>query len=718
MIINIKDIISLLILIFIPLSNEIIASDDTFNNSNLDSLKRANQNSAFADKYLSDASIDRADIPENTILLNEIHLSQDVSNIYSNDSDNNGWIELYNYGDYPVDLNGFYLTDDANLPKKWCLNVDNSTNYILKPGGYLILYIFNAYLNQINHINFSPSPKGGIIYLFNKDLVLIDRLIYKQQLSNYSYGRCSENIHKLNYFITPSPLNKNIHEGIVTTAPMPDFSIPSGNYHGPLSVEIKTIIPGYSIYYTLDGSEPTENSTYYDQAIYITNSTVIRAIAYKSGSLPSEISSHTYLINQSSTIKTISIIIDPNDLNGVSGLFTNPLSGLEKLIHVELFENDGKIAFDVNCGLQLHSPKGNKQYSLNLYARSEYGTSEMDYPFFKNFNVISFKRLVLRNAGNDCNQGIKGRVHFRDPLTEILAKKINSSNEISAYEPVNLFINGQYFGLYNMREKEDRFYIKSHHGSENVDILERTFGEPENKKAIEGDWLAYDSLIDYIKSHDLSDSTTYNVIETKIDIQNFMDYWIHEVYVGNLDWLSNNIKFYRIIDGDQKWRWIFWDLDYGFGLPYPIYSKPQWNTLEWSTSTDDERQWGGENNIIIRNLLLNQEFRNRFINRFCDLLNSYYNPDYVLHIADSIKRIIAPEIQKQINRWGGNITDWSDGCDSLEEYIIARPSFVWDHIKDKFNLPTPTKVHIQIYPEGAGIITINSIQIKSSEMER
>mgnify|MGYP001229246378 CR=1 FL=1 len=403
----------------------------------------------------------------------------------------------------------------------------------------------------------------------------------------------------------------------------------------------------------------------------------------------------------------------------------------ERPVHIEFFEPGGKLAFAQNAGLRTAGgwSRANRQKSLRLYARKEYdeNNNTFNHEIFpglvKSINnsepVTEFKRFMLRNGGNDNNDW--NATLLRDALLQSLVKKTGLDTQ--AFRPAVVFINGEYWGLYNLRERYDERYIEAHYNvdPESVVILEGSGYLVAGQK---GDEDHYRDMINYIRNHDLSNPVHYNYIKTLMDVENFMEYCIAEIYCGNTDWPSGNIKFWRVrtdqykpqaeYGQDGRWRWLLYDTDFGFS----IYDGPEGykrNHLEFATKAGGTEYPNPDwSTFLLRSLLKNQEFRTNFINRFADHLNTIFSPEAVVSKIRELEKMLEPEIPEHIERWsslGGSLDRWKQNVDALEVFAENRPTYVRQHISEYFGLGGEALIGIQILEPEGGYVMVNSVEI-------
>lgn len=401
-----------------------------------------------------------------------------------------------------------------------------------------------------------------------------------------------------------------------------------------------------------------------------------------------------------------------------SGIYENERSGLERLVHLEYFKATGELGFEINAGIKIHAPKSHPQKSLRLYTRSEYGDNEINYKIFDEKDIDVFKRLILRNGSNDSQPG--GGTHFKDGMYHQLFGSADNNNNFSAYRPVHVYINGLYWGIYNLRERQDRYYTKQNIGTENVDLLEWTaYASPTYLRAIEGDFNEFSTVESFVKSNDMSIDANYAIIEQNVNIKNFVDYHLFEIFCGNRDWYNNNVKWVKPKGAGAKWEWMLWDIEYGLGT-YKNYDhgQPPWRAVlyayfrggwPWSTT--------GAYTYFLRNLLDNQKFRNYFTNRYADLMNTTLREENFLAKIQETKDLLAPDFNKQISRWGLSMSTWNNAIDYLNYYVSNRPDYARYNLKyyilNKFSDSTYADstftIYVDVMPQGAGKIKINTI---------
>ena len=525
-----------------------------------------------------------------------------------------------------------------------------------------------------------------------------------------------------------------------------------------------------SIHYTLDGSIPTLESPIYSEPLEIRDRssdpngislistisyrpaepkqnvfkiTTIRARSFnKITKAASPIVTQSYLVNQDIygryTLPIISLVVDPQDLfDQQTGIYvTGEDPGVvaesgeyfyfwpanyhqrgedwERPVSVEYFDNKGILQLAQNAGIRIHggASRSFRQKSLRLYASTKYDAlDDFAYQFFPNLSTAAgntidqFSTLILRNGGTDF-----GSSFMRDVLIQKLVG--HTAVDTQAMEPVVVFLNGEYWGLYFLYERYDEGYFQNHYGvqPENIILLE---DQGDVVIGAEKERGVYQDFLEYVTSHDVADPLIYSEIQKLMDINNFIDYQITEIFIAHQDWPEKNIKYWRTranttesavtsFCSDGKWRWLLFDTDHGF-----IFS--DLNSIEYATREDLPTE-------LLRNLIRNPEFRNLFLNRFADHLNTTFEVNRVLGEIDNLEAILAPEMEEQINRWqssGNSMEDWQNNVNLLRSFAAKRPAIVIEDLVEFFNLEGTYSLTV-ISDAEQGLLQVNSLMLTSS----
>jgi hypothetical protein len=611
------------------------------------------------------------------------------------------WIELYNSGPSDISLDGYFLTDNLNNPDKWRIS-----NLVIPANGFVLIWADSR--DSANHTSFNLSASFEQIGLYRSDLTVVDTLSYGAQDPNISMGRKTDGGLDWVYFTIPTPGNPNdtiSYSGIVRSDP--GFSITGGVYHNPLALELKTIFGG-DVHYTLDGSEPTENSPVAGEPISITQNTVVRARIHKAGQVLGPVNTNTYLIDPENIITKLPIVCvssDPVNLwDPVKGIYvvhsTKPL--WEIPVNIELYENDGRPgdAFNLRTGV-----KSTGLYSwqlpekmLGVSFRKEYGASSLDYPLIFDKERKSFRTFSLRASGSDW-----GNTMFRDGMIQTSAVE-NTSLDISGFRPCVVYINGEYMGIHNIREKIDADYVVGNHGlaEGTFDMIEET---DQGHYAETGDFTA-NNLFLSLCAKDLTIQSNYDAVAAEMDMAEFTELVSTEVYSGNNS-IGHNLMKWKP-KGSGKWRWILMDFDRGFFNPYSQLISFYVNEDGWP----------------FRDLMKNSGFKKQFGLKLSDLLFTTFNPERMIAEIDAHQKSIEDEMPDHINRWAGthgtgnysniegipSMEYWLSEVEKLRTFAHVRPGVILTDLT-KFGFQSPVRFSITTLPAKSGTVTFNGLKV-------
>ncbi|MFH1051850.1 MAG: CotH kinase family protein [bacterium] len=654
------------------------------------------------------------------IVINEI-MSSNSKILQDEDGDFPDWIELYNSGDYTENLENWYLTDDAE-EVKWRFPFVN-----LAPDKYLIIFCSDKdKFDGFNlHTNFKLNSEGETIRLLEKNLILVDKLNPVELTTDISYGRIPDGTNNFSLFFNPSPGKSNNN---MTQMSLIEFSKKGGLYLYDFDLTISKALTDDDIYYTLDGSEPTDSSYLYTGPIRIKNknglpnifsmirtnpenapesyrwlppkgevykATVIRAAPFKKGVRSGKVISATYFVDPNIynryTFPIISIITDSLNFFGFNeGIYIpgkvhaeNPETSWywgtgnyhqkgdewERPVYIELFEPDGKPGFSQDAGVRIHGSGGRAlpEKSLRLYARSEYGKNTFQYQLFPQNNKTEFKRFILRNSGQDFLNTL-----FTDILIQDLSRNIGI--EFQEWRPSIVFINGEYWGIHNIRERYDEYYLTDFCNAEPEDIEifnQILFAVPSLSSH-------YNEMYQFIQNHDLADDDNFDVVSEYMDIYNFINYNVQKIFFAVYDWPGNNVRIWRPKVPGGKWRWLSFDNDDGF-----YYDSLNSINHITADSSDDWRN-PPSSTFLFRNLIKNKNFRTKFFATLELRMNTVFRPERIVQRIEELKSIYKPEIDEHIARWNYPICrEYWDACiENMKKFAVVRPDIVRQHVSD------------------------------------
>jgi hypothetical protein len=469
------------------------------------------------------------------------------------------------------------------------------------------------------------------------------------------------------------------------------FSKKAGFYTTAIEVELKANNPNSVIKYTINGASPLKSGRVYRRPIQLDSTTVLKAVVATTGlEEKPRIYAQTYLIEEDScTLPVLSLGINPSFLfDPVKGLFKRGPRASPRFPHkganyysrgefpctIELFETNKKRVFEGGAGFKIFGGMSRifPQKSFALYARkSKYGNKYLKHQIFENKKQKKYKRVVMRNSGSDY-----GNAHFKDAFITSLGKELGL--EVQAYRPAIVFINGAYWGIYNFREKLNKHYLAENFGysKDSVDLM-------EHRKSLQaGSKRHYVNMQAYMAMNDLSNQASFDKVASMMDVENFMDYQIMQIYINNKD-AGGNIKFWRPQTPEGKWRWILFDTDFGFG--HAGRKGYDFNSLAFHTAADGpiwpNPAWSTFN---LRMLLKNKGFRDLFIRRFNDCINTTFDSTKLVHGIDSFANRIRPELPRHWNRWDLSQRTWERVVKRMKTFSKKRPLFMRNHIKEMY----------------------------------
>ncbi|WP_240374358.1 CotH kinase family protein [Bacillus piscicola] len=499
------------------------------------------------------------------------------------------------------------------------------------------------------------------------------------------------------------------------------FNKKGGQYESPQTIQLRQLIGAEgTIRYTLDGSEPSEESREYTKPITVKKPTVIKAKFFDRYGNPGQTKGNTYVIGEKSTIPVVSISADPEHFfNEATGIYAQgsqydesaetpeetanyAQSGdfWEREASVEIYAPDGTNMIHQQAGVRVHGNTSRyyPKKSFRLYARSDYSSENtFSYPLFPGEEENEYNRLLIRNSGNDWDETL-----FRDAFLQELLTGFDVEKQ--AFRPVNLYLNGKYWGVYNLRERIDKHYFEFKYGvkEENLEYLEN------NASVRVGDNRHYQKMLDYIEHNDITDPQVYAQVTEQMDMKNFIDYNIAEIYTRNLDWPANNNRYWRE-KPNGKWRWTIFDLDFGFGLK-GVDETVAHHTLDFATA-EGGQSWPNPDwaTYLLRTLLKNEEFQAQFMGTFSHYLNTNFNEKRVTELLDEFEAMYEPEMAQNIKRWGEpeSLEKWKKNIDVMRKFGKVRDDYMYAHLVDYFGLSGLTELtfsvedghRVQVYGE-------------------
>ncbi|MCW3104643.1 MAG: hypothetical protein JWO09_3083 [Bacteroidetes bacterium] len=593
-------------------------------------------------------------------------------------------------------------------------------------------YPFPASVNL--HTSFNLNSTGQILTLKDASGAITDQQTIGDMQLNNTYGRRPDGANSWYYFDTPSPDTTNNASAFYTGyMGKPAFSLPAGFYTSTQTTAL-TASTGI-VRYTTDGSDPTQASPVYTAPLTIDSTMVIRARVYSTNpfELPGEIITNTYFINEDISLPVVSLTSDPYNLfDYYYGIYemgpnadtttlpfqgANFWQGWERPANIEYFDKNGSQGFETpsSIAIQGNFSKAWPQRGFAVKTSENYKGHTVNYPLFPDKPITEYKSFNIRNAGSDWNT-----CHMRDRFNQKNAQK-HTHLDVMDGRPCVLFINGKYWGVYELREKQDKHYIQSNTGvpEDKIDFLQF------DGLTIEGSNKPFLDMAAMIGASNMALDSNYNRAKSMLDIENFCDYFITETYILNIDWLgtyTNNIKFWRPNDPAGKWRYVLWDTDLSLGFG-----------RAWGAGDDTTHFLNNAINppvqnphsTMLKSLLNNTEFRNYFVDRYADLMNTMFQPDAMEESAYAMRDEMLPEMGRHFNRWGNtspfpgfigrsnNVPEWEAEIENMLSFNDTRLVYARNHIEEQFSLVKQVDVTLNVVPAGAGTIKISTITPES-----
>ena len=572
---------------------------------------------------------------------------------------------------------------------------------------------------QLLHTNFKLDGTGEHVYLFNSTNQLQDQLEIVCPQPDISVGRFPNGSTNLTW-MSPSPgLSNNSNQTYSDTLPRPQISLNSGIYNGLQSVQISTSIPNTvgKLVYTINGQDPTINSATYVGPVSVSSNQVLRAKVFplnNNNLLPSEQAVATYLFGVSHTTPILLVNTPNENLFGATGIFDNWWTDWVKPAYAVLLDTGQThpILHQTKTALRMDGGAGGSrshpQHSFRLsFTHGAFGDKPISFPLLPDRpNRALYSDIYLRNGSNQYLN-----LPYKD-ASQVRMMSEGSANYYASYRPVSVYINGAYFGLYELREKFNQEYFEQHDNAtrDSIELLSLSYWYNLVLRAVEGDVDNFWSDYSNFNALDPSSPTYWQDADQYFDLKHYTDYIIAESWMGNVDWPGNNIKIYRSDASQKRWRFALIDLE--------LSMQPN----GWTNCTDNHIAYmmgQSEDNPYIniwKQSIENLAYRNYFINRFADQMNTSYRQEQLLATEQAFYESMLPEMPLQFARWGdpnniaGQMATFEENHQIFQDQLLCRSTFVFNQLLSQFNLTKKVQVNLAVEPAEAGEIQLNTIQ--------
>ncbi len=640
------------------------------------------------------------------------------------DGDSSDWVEVFNASSESVSLEGFTISDDPDELDKWTF-----PEVTIPANEYLVVFCSSKdrYTEPL-HTNFGVKSSGETVLLSNPQGVVVSQIEPRPLAEGFALARfCGENCY-WEVMQHESPGVSNLDQSIVS------FSHPSGVYQDDLLLEMAHPF-GHEIRYTTDGSEPTSESALYTEPVELSDATlsdhvisniststywsapsgdvmeinVVRAQSFVAGVPTSQVFSKTYAIGDEveelfNEYPVFSLQCHADSLfseergiyvpgvnfdsgNSIwSGNYFMRGPDWERPIHIEYFENMEAVwAQDVGVRIHGGRTRGAPQKSLRLYARNELGAGEFHHSFFETKEKTVFDKLLLR-----CHYGCWNKTVIKDEVTAYVCRDLNFVSQHA--RPCVVFINGEYWGMYTMRDFIDAQFIEEEYGfhQDSVDILNHGSGFRPN---VDPDWGIYEgendhyaAMMDFIENADMTDVANYEYIDTQMDISSMIEYYATQIFFAQKDWPAGNHKVWRGGYEGTRWRWVLFDTDSGWG-----YLGPSNNTfIRATTTTSSDYSNPPWATFLFRTMLESPEYEEAFKARLACLMRDEFHPDTLNAAIDRFVDIYTPGMPRNLDRWHflTSMSSWdSRVSNELRDFGEERRPYLEEYVASYFETP-------------------------------
>jgi hypothetical protein len=608
---------------------------------------------------------------------------------------------------------------------------------------------FGITLLQPRHTSFQLNAEGERLTLTRPDGTRADQVVFGPVPRDVSYGRQPDGDGAFYFFAVPTPGASNTTPGSVESLSPPAFSHPAGFYAAPFDLVLESSQAGADIRFTLDGSDPTASSPRYTAPSVIRSRLgtpnvlsaiptvpggplplgevykgwVVRARVFKAAALPSATVTRSYWVDARGRgryrLPVVSLATGRDNFfdpargiyipgNAPGGNYSQRGPEWERPVHVELIESDGSVAFAQDAGVKIHgnTSQGFPIKGLDLDGTSGSGRQPFRYRVFPDRTRAEFEHFLLRPTGHD-----QMYAFMRDELMQSLAAETGAESQ--AARPCVVFLNGEYWGLHYLKEKEDAEFVGFYgdHPADDVDYLEG-YASPKA-----GDTRHYDAMLAWIAAADLNLAGAYAELGTRMDLASYTDYKVCEIFFYR--WDIGNHRLWRPRTPEGRWRWLQFDNDVGWGGFWA--EQPAWEfDMLHAVLTPDGGLHGhaGEaTTYLLRRLMTSPDFRQGFVNRFCDLLNSTLLPGHTRGRIDAMAGVLEPEMAEHARRWRSpaSVEAWRANVQYLRDFADRRPGYMREHLARRFGLGPTAMLSLYANDASRGGVRVNTLRAEGRD---
>lgn len=635
------------------------------------------------------------------------------------------WMEIKNNSNETMDISGYWLSDDELEPLKY--QIPAGTN--IMPGELHLVYLerdpMNYNQSYTPHSNFNiTQTKGESIVLSDNSGILIESVSFENLgtlQKNHSYVKITGENDEWHITDSPSPGQDEIGDIYSGYNEMPTSNQVAGHYSGNIEVSIGSNNGG-SIHYTTDGSIPTLSSELYAGPINISQTSVLRSRVFSMSQdlLPSKVLTQTFFIGEDSHTIPVVSISGSTLSDGAWGIMGQDPEN--ELTHIEFFDENGQFETSAfgDSNKHGHDVNAYDQRGFDFVCRDKLGYNRtIEHELFENSTARdSYQHLIFKCSGQDnypFGNGGNGAM-MRDVYNHLYAEHCNMELDVRTGEYCILYINGEYWGLYDMREKvDDRDYFDKYYdqGTDQVDYY-KTWGGVWTELLAEGSW---DEINNYVSENDLSQTESYEYIASQVNMNSLADFFIWNSTMVNSSWLNWDHAWWKGYDeesGELKWKHTLWDTDHSWGNGINFTGiinqgadAGHFDYLELSENP------GGQGHLpMITELLNNSEFENFYNQRRSEWSEGCLNCNEMLAFVDSLRAVIEPEMERQCERWGGTTDEWNENVDFFRNFISQRCEEVTS-LNEILNpsqtlvvSPNPSEGNFKIYHSEPGIVQV------------